>query len=243
MGLREHDIGPIQVSIMTINDKLDALNLIYEIYAEFSKDLTVACTRKCSVCCTQDVTMTTVEGYHILSHLISTGKWDLIQNVRDTEHSKRFRPAFSTNEFAYLCLRGEDPHDECAGFSSGRCPFLAADECLIYDSRPFGCRGFYSKVKCETTSSAVVDPLLVSVNSVFLQSLEHIDAGGFFGNMIDVLLFLEHEKNRLDYAAQTNTETPAGLVPNRPMPAFMVPPKHRQSILPILTRLRHLNRA
>jgi hypothetical protein len=220
--------------------RLETLSQIYDLYDDFSKGLTVACKRGCATCCTQDVTMTTLEGYRILQYLISAGQQDLLQVVHATTHSKGFRPALSTNEFAACCLRGEDPAEEEQNPCPVACHFLLHNECLIYQERPFGCRCFFSAQPCESMARAVVDPFLVTVNTVFLQFIEHIDTGGLFGNMNDVLIFLELEGKRKHYEARTTFGRPSGLVRNRAIPALLVPPENEQGLQPILEELRKI---
>lgn len=230
--------------------RLDVLDDIYHLYDDFSKGLTVACKRGCALCCTQNVTMTTLEGYRILQYLISTGQRDLLQVVHDATARKRFKPVLSTNDFAAFCLRGEDPPEESDNDSLGvACKFLLRDECLIYGQRPFGCRCFFSVRECAKEASAVVDPFLITVNTVFLQFIEHIDRGGLFGNMNDVLMFLEPGKQRKHYETQMtsdNTDDTSdiydspGLAQNKPIPALLIPPKHRERLQPILKKLRKL---
>ncbi|MCK4727498.1 MAG: hypothetical protein KAT27_01115, partial [Desulfobacterales bacterium] len=128
--------------------RLDVLDDIYHLYDDFSKGLIVACKRGCALCCTQNVTMTTLEGYRILQYLISTGQRDLLQVIRDTTPRKRFKPVLSTNDFAAFCLRGEDPPEEGYDSSGIACMFLLHDEWLIYGQRPFGCRCFFSVREC-----------------------------------------------------------------------------------------------
>ncbi|NVM23801.1 MAG: hypothetical protein HWN68_18735 [Desulfobacterales bacterium] len=223
---------------MQIATKIDALSKIYDIYDAFSKGLTVACERGCATCCTDDVIMTALEGYCILGHLIDAGKMDLLEGVRSTAHQSRFQPAITTNDLAALCLQGEDPPEERSDYSRSPCQFLSNKECLIYQVRPFGCRCFFSTQKCEEAECAVVDPFVVTVNTVFLQFIEHIDAGGFFGNMTDVLLFLESETQRRDYETQASTSYSGSLARNRAIPALVVPPEHQSKLQPILDKLK-----
>jgi hypothetical protein len=239
----------IRSNQMEIVTKQDTLGKIYAIYEHFSKGLNVACKRGCATCCTQDVTMTTLEGYRILRHLIVSRKKELLRAVHHTAHSKRFQPALSTNELAALCLKGEDPPEEHHDASPGPCPFLSCGECLVYDDRPFGCRCFFSTQVCEVEGCAVAAPFLITVNTVFFQFIEHVDSKGLFGNMTDVILFLEPERRRSTYETlaafdhekrqdDANHSRQLGrLARNRAMPALLAPPEHRQDLQPILKEL------
>jgi Fe-S-cluster containining protein len=225
---------------MDISGKLDILDQIYDIYETFSTRLSVACVRGCAACCTQNVIMTTLEGYRIVKHLISNGRTDLFQRLQRSAHEERFQPTLSTNELAAVCMKGVDPPEEETCLPLAACPFLSNKECLIYQERPFGCRCFFSTQKCEATACATVDPFLVTVNTVFLQCVEHIDANGFLGNMIDVLLFLESEIQRKQYEANAGLNHPKGLPANRCLPGLLVPPEHHLRIQPFLQKIKNI---
>jgi len=223
---------------MEISDKLDILGQIYDIYDAFSTRLSVACVRGCAACCTQNVTMTTLEGYSIVKHLISTGQVGLFQRLHRSAQQERFQPTVTTNELAALCIQGKDPPEEKSDWPRAACSFLSNNECLIYPERPFGCRCFFSIQKCEAIASAAVDPFLVTVNTLFLQVIEHIDGGGLFGNMTDVLLFLESEAQRKKYELNASLNYPGGLPVNRCIPGLLVPPEHHLRIQPILEKIK-----
>jgi len=228
------------------------LHDIYRLYEDFSKGITTACKRGCATCCTQDVTATTLEGYYILRHLAVSEKMDLLDAVHRTAEKRRFQPTLSINELAALCSRGEEPPEEHINGSPVACPFLYHDECLIYERRPFGCRCFFSVTPCKDEACAVVDPFLVTANTVFLQFIEHVDARGLSGNMSDVILFLEPEARRLRYENEGAFHGPkdrrAGhdsycfgqLVQNRPIPVLLVPPEHQEQLQPLLEELEKI---
>jgi Fe-S-cluster containining protein len=223
--------------------KTEALREIYKVYDTVSQDFPAACKRGCATCCTQNVTMTTLEGYRIRQSLNAKGHAHLLQATCETTQEARFRPVVSTNALAALCLRGEEPPDEGTSFSPRPCPLLLDNECPIYEDRPFGCRCFSSTQVCTAAGFAVTDPLLVTINTVFLQFIEHVDTGGFFGNLTDILLFLEFGTHYSPYEAATTYSQPAlprGLTPNTVMPALLVPPEHQQPLQPILSTLRRI---
>lgn len=225
---------------MEISDKLDILGGMYDIYEAFSTRLSVACVRGCATCCTQNVTMTTLEGYRIVVHLISTGQLNLFQRLHRSAHQERFQPTVTTNELAALCMQAENLSEEECDWPKVACPFLSNNECLIYLERPFGCRCFFSTQRCEAITRALVDPFLVTVNTVFLQLIEHIDSGGLFGNMTDVLLFLASKTQRKRYEINASPNHLAGLPVNRGIPALLVPREHHLKIQPILHEIKTL---
>ena len=66
---------------MDLNSKLAVLNQIYRVYDEFVARLHTACKKYCAGCCTRNVTLTTLEGYLIATHMISYGKSSLFENI------------------------------------------------------------------------------------------------------------------------------------------------------------------
>ncbi len=222
---------------MEIAARMHALREVYNVYDAFCSDLTVACQRGCAACCTQNVTITTLEGYEILRHLVSNGKTELLERVRDTAHIRRLQPAVSTNELADLCMKGETLPEEDEEYTQMACPFLSDSECLIYEERPFGCRCFFSKRVCKPGTSAEAEPFLITVNTVFLQLIEHIDKEGLFGNMTDVLLFLERENQRKDNGTESPVNHTKGLARNRKISALLMPPEHQLRLQPILDQV------
>lgn len=225
---------------MEVSAKLRILDQIYDIYETFSADLSVACVQGCATCCTQNVTMTTLEGYRIFEHLFSTGQQDVFQTLRRTAHQERFQPTVTTNALAALCMQGNDPPEENGDWPLATCPFLSNNECPIYLHRPFGCRCFFSTQTCDAIACATVDPFLVTVNTLFLQFIEHVDASGLGGNMTDVLLFLESETQRKHYETGACVNHPPGLSMNRSIPGLLIPPEHQSRIQPILQKITNI---
>ena len=171
---------------MDLNSKIAVLNQIYSVYDEFLHTLHMACKKYCAECCTRNVTLTTLEGYLIATHMISYGKSGLLENIESALPKKRFQPLTTTNRLADLCMKGGDPPEEKHDDSNERCPLLKDNLCPIYPVRPFACRCFVSKKDCRKQGYAEVDPFVLSVNNLFLQVIEHVDFQGFSGNLIDV---------------------------------------------------------
>ena len=227
---------------------LDILDDVYAVYEAFSKDLAVACRRGCCVCCTQDVAITTLEGRRILKRLAvweNPGRDRLAAAIQSSPAASH-RPV-TTNMFARLCLHGQDPpEDNRDELRQKRCLFLSATDCLIYSDRPFACRSFFSTQPCRLDGSAVVDPFWLTVNSLFLQFIEALDEGGFFGPMNQVLSFLiAHGGTELDKLVTpypTPNDRKATLAQNAAIPALMVPPEHEQRTQRVLNRLKEIAR-
>ena len=190
------------------------------------------------MCCTQHVTMTTLEGRLIMRHLAVTAqKVPSLAAAPATLQSQRYSPPITTNAFALLCFKGEDPPEEQNGQSGMPCRFLSDNECIIYDARPFGCRCFFSTQPCKKEACAVVEPFLLTVNTVFLQFIEHTDRGGFFGNLNDVLAFL---KSAHQHGCQNSSIRSQRLSGNKPIPGLLVPPEHHKRMEPFLVELKKI---
>ena len=226
---------------MDVKTKLAVLNRIYEIYDGFADTLDVACKKYCSRCCTNNVIMTSLEGYLIAENFFKNEPSDLLEIIKTGMTKKRFQPRTTTNRIAELCIQGNDlPEEDDRGYDQ-RCPFLKNDECPIYAVRPFGCRCLVSKHDCRQKGYADVDSFVLTVNNLFLQFIEHVDANGFSGNLTDVLFFMAFGRNRLSYKMNNWKPSTAGLIPNLPINVLMIPPEHRIQIGPILNALHNIN--
>jgi Fe-S-cluster containining protein len=223
---------------MEIERKLKALDRIYAVYDDFIRTQTTACKMHCHACCTAHVTLTTLEAYKICETLPPGERQGLFNRVRAAADVKRFQPSTTTNALAELCAADGDLPEEPDEAGRGNCPLLAEELCSIYALRPFNCRCFISRTPCSESGFADMDEVLVAVNTLFLQTVEHVDADGCSGNLLDVLDVLASEEKRAHYASGSFHCTENGLIANRPMRVLMVPPEHRQRIDPILQRLR-----
>jgi hypothetical protein len=88
--------------------------------------------------------------------------------------------------------------------------------------------------------TAVVDPFLLSVHTVFLQVIEHVDAGGLFGNLTDILLLLNSAAERHRYETNGFMHWGDGFSRNRRVPAILVPPEDQERMRPILRQLEEV---
>jgi Fe-S-cluster containining protein len=225
---------------MNLSIRLKILDRLYALYDEIVGSLDVACQKYCAHCCTRNVTLTTLEGYRIVDYVefchIST--W--LQAVKSASCKKRFQPKITTNTIAEFCMHGRCLPDEEVPLRWEPCPLLSEDKCSIYKVRPFGCRCMISKRNCHKTGFAEVDEFAVTVNTVFLQTIEDLDSDGCSGNLTDILLCLAAEKNRYAYRTKTLPFTKWELITNHPMKVLMIPPEHRKEIEPILQALRRI---
>jgi hypothetical protein len=225
---------------MNLDTKLKLLDRMVDIYDRFVGDFDLACEKYCAHCCTANVTMTTLEGCRILSHLEKKPEMNCLETIARQAHPERFMPRVSINRMADICARDGDPPEEHLNPDAGPCPVLVDDACSLYPVRPFGCRCMVSARNCGQTGFADMDPFILTVNDVFLQHLEHIDAQGYTGNFADVMQFLGAEDNRKNYIAGRLGTPPAGLVANQPVFVLMIPPEHRERIQPLLKQIRSI---
>lgn len=223
---------------MQIERKLEALDRIYAVYDDFVRTQTIACKMHCHACCTTRVSLTTLEAYKICKTLPSGECQRLFNRIRAAADVERFRPTTTTNALAELCAADGDLPEEPDEAGRSKCPLLAEELCSIYALRPFNCRCFVSRTLCSESGFADMDEALVAVNTLFLQTVEHVDADGCSGSLLDVLMVLAKEETRAAYCSGALHCSAEGLVANRPMQVLMVPPEHRQQIEPILQRLR-----
>ena len=220
--------------------KIAAVDRIYAVYDGFCATLNGACKKHCAHCCTSNVTLTTLEGYKIVDHLVTAGKLDIIDGLKHMAATARYRPQISTNRLAELyAAEAKVPEEEMPN-EWEECSLLAEDLCSIYDQRPFGCRCFVSRQNCAETGYADIDEFTASVNTVFLQTIEHLDADGCSGNLIDVLLVMTSEDNRRAYAEDRLKCETKGLIVNWSLKVLMIPPEHRTEMEPILRELRQI---
>lgn len=220
--------------------KINVLNQIYAVYDRFTASLDMACKKYCADCCTCNVSLTTLEAYPIAAHLMEKGGTHLLDRLASRSGLKRFAPKITTNQLALMCLQEKAIPEEESDPSWGRCPFLEQEACLIYGCRPFGCRCLLSSRKCGTAGCAEIPPFVLTVNTVFMQVIEHADRQGLTGNLIDLTLWMTVATHRREYEAGNGFKEGQGFIANRSMPCLMVPEAHREALKDILTALNRI---
>ncbi|MDX9785514.1 MAG: YkgJ family cysteine cluster protein [Desulfobacterales bacterium] len=223
-----------------IQQKIKILNRIYAVYDQFTATLNMVCEKYCSDCCTCNVTLTTLEAYSLVAHLTGKGDTTLFHKLESLSGQKRFRPTITTNRLAQLCLRGEPVPEEESDPSWGKCPFLHQAACSIYSLRPFGCRCLLSSQKCSAIGCAEIPSFVLTVNTVFMQVIEHADRNGLTGNLIDLIPWMAEKANRQKYESAMLSGDEGGLIANRPMPCLMVPDAHREALKDIIATLQRI---
>jgi Fe-S-cluster containining protein len=215
------------------------LQIIYEAFAEWAAGFSFACTKGCAVCCTQNVTMTAVEG-EVIHRLIRENDREgwlagKLQAKGETE-----RPRMTTNDFAGACLQGEDVQPEQHGNMSP-CPFLEHGCCRIYEVRPFSCRCFASEQRCLSGTSALLPEYYLSASTAVMQIIEHLGQGEYWGNMLDVLSALCDLPENRSYATllppSFADQSRFQVIKAKPLPGFLLLDWEMEKIAPLLNAI------
>ncbi len=208
------------------------LEQIYQFYETWASDLKLACHKGCAACCTRNVTMTQAEGELILAGLEKDSRLEWLLARLQLEGDIG-RPLITTNEWAECCLEGREVGEEDEQVLTP-CPLLNRDQsCSIYPLRPFSCRCFGSTVDCATKGIADQPDILMDVNTVTMQIIEHLGRGYWWGNMLDVLSALIREENTKPSSDIHLAEAAsAHLRQAKPLPGFLIMPDRQTEANP-----------
>lgn len=210
----------------------ECLLRMYALYDRCAAEFAFACRKGCATCCTQSVTMTTLEGELLNDYL--AGQPDLLP-LLDAMPGQTSAPPTTINQFAAACLLGEYADEPQPAWDFAPCIFLQDNCCAVYPVRPFMCRSFGSRVRCDSSGTAEVEPFFLTLNTVFLQCIEHLDRGRPWGNMYAVLRSIQQ-------SGQANAETLAGLRIAEQIQGFLIPPDETERIQDCLRSLLDLLR-
>lgn len=219
--------------------KFNALGKIYQVFDRTAAGFKMVCSEGCDDCCTCNVTATGLEIAFLFSRLDTSFVAALKNRLDNAGAGKRYRPQMTTNEFAGATLSGQAVEDEENDPSWGRCPMLEKGRCTIYEYRPFGCRSMLSEKRCRDLGWGQMPPLLLTVSTIFLQYIEHLDAQGISGNFLDLAgqyVSLEEPENFF-YEKNGDSTQINGFIRNRRIPALMVPPEHRSQVASLVREL------
>ena len=213
-----------------MTSKETLLDTLYEVYSQWVGRFPLACQKGCAACCTQSVTMTSLEGKNILDFLKAEGREKGLPELLGHRVKANKGVTLTTNQYARACLEHREIADDAlGGWNFVPCVFLHENACSIYEVRPFGCRSFGSFETCSENSGAEMAPIHLTVNTVFSQVIEHICSdGGFWGNMGDVLESLVEGQL---------PDTKGKLLPAQPIPGFLLAP---QEVKPVNFLLKQL---
>ncbi|MFH0783811.1 MAG: YkgJ family cysteine cluster protein [Pseudomonadota bacterium] len=197
---------------------------IFEVYEDWGHHLPTACRQHCSICCTQNVTITAIEGEEILRFVLTENltPWLVEKLARPRTHHP---VEMTTNDFAKACFDGleTDLSDNC---NTSPCPFLEDNSCRIYPVRPFGCRLFTSTQRCSLTQLALVPDYYLEAATAVTQLVEHLGQGEYWGNMLDVLPALLDISEFRDIGAQLDQtmiiKARLATLTAKPLPGFFL---------------------
>ena len=207
------------------NDKNIIISTVYREYDVWSENKVYVCQKGCASCCTSSVTMTNLEGGLIYDYLVSNKKGYLLDIINKNVHPSAV-PQYTTNEFAQCCIE-EKEVEENEFWDMSPCPFLEKNICTIYPVRPFGCRSFVSTQQCDRENPAEISPSTITINSMIMQVLEHIDQGNPWGNMVSVLKGIIESSGLSENQQQLETHNQHLLI-SQANPGFLIPPEDRQ---------------
>ncbi len=214
--------------------QLETLEKIYTLHDAFMEKLDLACRAGCDLCCTRNVSVTSQEAALIARYLAKTGQRELLEKIDPVKQLPRFQPLTTTNTLAYLCRKGDPPPDEACDPAWRPCPFLTQGHCPIYAARPFTCRCMVSTSVCQRGGQAEMSDYLLAIHTVFMQFIEHADASGCTGNLIDMVLVSSA-------GLRTGRIQPeSGFVPNRPLEMILLPPRYQNKAREIVRELSAL---
>ena len=206
------------------------LHTLYTVYAEWIDNFPLECSRGCSACCTQSVTMSSLEGREILDFAERNNREKWLREKLARVAPAQNMPAPTMNQFARACLEQQETSEEISdAWNFTPCVFLENDICTIYEVRPFGCRSFGSLVRCADAGTAHMSPIHLVVNTVFTQIVEHLSRdSGYWANMGDILRNLLEEKEHFNSG---------NLLTAQPIPGFLLAPHETRVVFDLLHRL------
>lgn len=201
-----------------------ALILLYEQFEQWLGQWNFSCQKGCSSCCSQNVTMTSLEGDYIYRFIRKQNReerfWDTLRSVDIVAD-----PGQTPNKFAESCFNNDEITDPPQPLTKA-CPFLVNMTCSIYEVRPFNCRCFVSEKKCSPNTPAAAPAFLFTCSTVIMQLIEHLDQKGRWGNMLDILRSLIPEFQGRDLRSRIRS--------CRPLPGLLIPPEDSDRIQPFL---------
>ncbi|MCD4722580.1 MAG: hypothetical protein K8S13_22390 [Desulfobacula sp.] len=223
-----------------VESQIDLLKRMVALYDKAVEHIEVKCQQKCSSCCTCNVTLTSLEAGFLIADLTQEEKKDLKTRIKQNFPQKRYIPKMTANMFARMCVEDKDIPEEENDPSWGKCPLLVDDMCSIYDVRPFGCRALMSQVHCREKGYARIPPIVLTINNLFLQYIEHLDQKGFFGNLSDMLTLFLSDNTIQSFSDPSKITNDGRFLFNEKIAVLMIPPEHREKLRPLLMKLSDL---
>lgn len=217
------------------------LKSIYQSFDSWAADIRTACHQGCAACCTQDVTMTEIEGNYILDYISKSGRLDWLVDRVSTDDLPLHRPPYTTNEFAQACINEKDTEPGMGTFDRS-CPFLDHKNCSIYEARPFSCRSFASQKVCQPGSSAVIPQYYLSAATAVSQLIEHLAQQQYWGNMLHILYTIIQKRGYGQETIEQDICTQRDLSQRyllraKPLPGFLLTDDERSVVMPLLVQI------
>lgn len=204
------------------------LEKIFAFFDSWGSQISFACRKGCATCCTQDVTMTAVEGDMITGFLKKQNRQHWLMEKLGKGLPLHY-PTCTTNEYARACLNGDDI-DPGSGSFNKTCPFLEENLCTIYEVRPFSCRVFASEQICRKGISASLPQYYLSGATAVSQVIEHLGQGRPWGNMLHILTHAASENKD----AEPN---PDQCRTAQPLPGFLIGENDYPHVAPLLEQI------
>lgn len=226
-------------------ERMERLNRMYRLHQSAVQSFLAVCAPGCAVCCTCNVTLTSLECELLLAGMDQAKQQQLKTRVHTGRSIPRFQPGTTVNRMARQCMEGRDPETDTHDPGWGTCPLLTEDRCCsVYDQRPLACRMMISTRQCTLDEAARMPDRAVTVNHLFMQAVEHLDSGGVSGNLTDMILSFDSSEpvpSSPGSGADMDDVTDRQDMPvNEPMPVLMVPPEHREALTPMVQALSRL---
>jgi Fe-S-cluster containining protein len=220
--------------------KQQILKVIYNSFDDWASDDNWACQKGCASCCTQNVTITALEGEVVLNYIIAEGREEWLMDRLQGELSPQ-RPQQTLNSFARSCMAGENTETpDQTSFSP--CPFLDQNCCSIYPARPFNCRCFLSLHSCSPDRPALISEEYLAASTAVNQLIEHLGQREYWGNMLDVLPSLldisayRSISNRL-FDKTAIVRARVNTLVAQPLPGFMLSEEDFEKVSPLLENI------
>ncbi|WP_033398889.1 YkgJ family cysteine cluster protein [Desulfospira joergensenii] len=224
--------------------ELERLEALYRLYSRIMEETAwakkAACSKGCSHCCTCNVTLTGLETAFLNDRLGREGQERAAKNLSEKFPRKRYIPLLTTNGFARACMSGREVPEEENDPGWGRCPLLDKDLCTVYEYRPFGCRAMISDILCGKEGFAQMPPLVLTLNNIFLQYIEHLDSRGVTGNLSDMMGLVLLSGNPEQGSGSGHEKSEGKVIRNSRIPALMVPPEHREIMGAVIEKITAL---
>jgi Fe-S-cluster containining protein len=223
---------------MTIKEQI--LQHIYTTFDQWAADEERICAQGCTACCSQNVTITALEGERILRYVLSENMVEWLASCLLADNSP-YRPSMTTNAYARSIMAGNDPEPEDPS-SITPCPFLEDGSCALYPVRPFSCRSFISRTRCSPGDPALISDHYAVAAIVTAQLIEHLGQREYWGNMLDVLTALLDASAYREIAALLDNRARVPLarlhtLTAEPLPGFLLSEEERARIVPLLAAI------